>query len=59
MTKHRGRLMKDREPKLDYFISPLCPICGDKITGVIGTDRLWCFECKVYWDLDLQMEAND
>jgi hypothetical protein len=42
----------------DYFISPLCPICGEKISGVIGTDKLWCFECKTYWNLDLRLETD-
>ena len=58
-TQHRGSWSEmGREPTIDYFISPLCPICGEKISGVIGTDRLWCFECKVYWDLDMELESK-
>jgi hypothetical protein len=50
--------MREPAPKHWDFIPPICPICGDKISGIIGSERLWCFECKVFWDLDLEVASD-
>ena len=36
-----------------FHISPLCPICGMELSGILGSDNLRCFECELDWVLDL------
>ena len=41
--------------KNPFHIEPLCPICGNEISGMIGNaDRLYCFVCDVKWEMDLE-----
>jgi len=36
------------------FLSPCCPICGDRVSGIVGdVDRVYCFECKVKFELEM------
>ena len=46
------------ELTMNEFIAPTCPICDSDISGIIGSERLWCFECKTYWNLDLRLETD-
>jgi hypothetical protein len=40
-----------------FHISPLCPVCGMELSGILGSDKLRCFECELDWCLELEDEA--
>jgi len=31
----------------DFFIEPRCPECAERVSGIIGSEKLYCFQCKV------------
>ena len=43
--------MKDDQSNQDSFIEPRCPECAEMISGIIGSEKLYCFECKREWAL--------
>lgn len=47
-----------RADQMNDFLIPKCPICGENISGIIDdTDKLYCFECKVKFEMDLEVET--
>ncbi len=35
----------------EYFIEPRCPACGKLVSGIIGSEKLHCFECNRDWKM--------
>ena len=40
--------------KLYEKLHPTCPICGEDVSGIVGDpDHVWCFECKLKFEMIL------